>query len=180
MEHIYLLRKRGSRLCDIAILVINIKDGRRDKGLQPRTKESIKLLIENKVPFVIAATMLDTIDGWTNTNNYSLEKSFNEQKNFDVINIVKGYLLDLKFELSKEGLDSEFYLDNLKPKKIYSIVPISNKTKEGLADLLSLLVFISQNWMGKRITYRDKINAIIQESKKDDKNGYIIEVILKI
>ena len=28
-------------------LVIDIKDGRREKGLQPQTKESIKLLLEN-------------------------------------------------------------------------------------------------------------------------------------
>ena len=74
------LRKRGSRLCDIAILVIDIKDGRREKGLQPQTKESIKLLKENKIPFVIAATKLDTIDGWTNTKYFALRKCLKEQK----------------------------------------------------------------------------------------------------
>ena len=135
------LRKRGSRLCDIAILVIDIKDGRREKGLQPQTKESIKLLKENKIPFVIAATKLDTIDGWTNTKYFALRKSLKEQQNKNMLNILEGWLGDLKYELSKEEIESEFYLFNEKPKKIYSIVPISNKTKEGLADLLSLLVF---------------------------------------
>ena len=173
------LRKRGSRLCDIAILVIDIKDGRREKGLQPQTKESIKLLKENKIPFVIAATKLDTIDGWTNTKYFALRKSLKEQQNKNMLNILEGWLGDLKYELSKEEIESEFYLFNEKPKKIYSIVPISNKTKEGLADLLSLLVFMSQNWMGKKITYRNKVSAVVMESKKDDKNGFVIDIILK-
>ena len=68
------MRDRGSSLCDIAILVIDL-----NSGIQPQTEESIKILKEKNVPFVIAATKIDMIYGWKKTEEINLRKVMKQQ-----------------------------------------------------------------------------------------------------
>ncbi len=172
-EAFNMLRERGSSLCDIAVLVIDIND-----DLKPQAIESIKLLREKKIPFVIAATKLDRVNNYIVTEELSLRKAFKKQKK-DVVSLIESKMLDMKYELEQHKIKADFYFKNKKPQSTYSIVPISSKTKEGLADLLSLIIYLSQNWMNKKILYNDNLDATIMECHQDKKHGWVLDIILK-
>lgn len=167
------IREQSTLLCDIAIVVINILE-----GLKPQTIESIEMLKKNRIPFIIAATKIDKIDKYNVTEYLSLKDALKQQDQ-SVKVLIEAYLNDIKYELSQYDIKSEFYFKNKKPNNIYSIVPISNKSKEGLADLLSLIIYMSENWMGKKITYSDEVKGIVMNNYNHKKEGWIIDLILK-
>ena len=166
------LRDVGTSICDLGILIIDIEE-----SIQEQTKEAIKLLKEKKIPFVVAVTKLDKLYGWKTTKSPNLREALKEQSK-DMSMMLMAKLEDIKYDLSKEDINAEFYFKNSNPKQIYSIVPVSSKTGEGIADLLALLVYTAQNWMLKKILYQDTVSCTIMESKYDKHNGYTIDVIL--
>ena len=66
------LRARGGSLADIAVLVIDIRE-----GLMPQTIESIRILRQYKTPFVIALNKVDTIEGWISEEGSSIHCAAN-------------------------------------------------------------------------------------------------------
>lgn len=167
------IREQSTLLCDIAIVVIDILD-----GLKPQTIECIQMLKNSRTPFIVVASKLDRVDGYVITDNLSLRDALKEQTQ-DVKIMIESYLNDMKYELDNLDIKSEFYFKNKKPQNTYSIVPISNKSKEGLADLLSLIIFMTENWMGKKIKYCDEVNSVVMNNYNDKKDGWIIDLILK-
>lgn len=51
------IRSRGAKVADVAILVIAAEE-----GVKPQTKESLKIIQEEKIPFIVALTKIDKSD----------------------------------------------------------------------------------------------------------------------
>eukprot|EP00915_Cephaloidophora_sp_WS-2016_P001673 GHVH01002304.1.p1 GENE.GHVH01002304.1~~GHVH01002304.1.p1 ORF type:complete len:669 (+),score=150.32 GHVH01002304.1:3551-5557(+) len=166
------LRSRGTTLCDIAILVIDIHH-----GLEPQTKESIQLLKNKRAPFVIALNKVDRLFDWKSKEFTSFKKSFENQgqatkDHFD--RLWKG----IQLELWEESLNTTLWWENDDVKKTISVIPTSAMTGEGIPDLIFMLTGMTQKVMSKALTFRDEVQCTLLEVKHTEGFGCTIDVVL--
>ncbi|QLQ81704.1 hypothetical protein HG537_0F04650 [Torulaspora globosa] len=166
------LRSRGSSLCNIAILVIDIMH-----GLEQQTLESIRLLRDRKAPFVVALNKIDRLYDWKSIPNNAFRDSF-EQQPRAVKDEFETRLQNIKLALAEQGLNSELYFQNKNMSKYVSIIPTSAVTGEGVPDLLWLLLELTQKRMSKQLMYLSHVEATILEVKVVEGFGTTIDVIL--
>jgi len=169
------MRARGSSLCDIAILVVNIFD-----GLLPTTIESVNMLKKNKRPFIIALNQVDLINNkqWKTDLNLTIKETLEKQ---DVETRQHFYLLLKETRLHfavKCSLNATLYWKNDDLKNTISIVPTSAKTGDGIADLLCLWIKLCQDVLSKRLLISSELASSILEVKKVQGFGYILDVII--
>lgn len=166
------LRTRGSSLCNIAILVIDIMH-----GLEQQTIESIRLLRDRKAPFIVALNKIDRLYGWETIPNNSFRDSFAKQKP-SVQQEFDTRFTQVQVALAEQGLNSELYFKNSNLAKYVSIVPTSAFTGEGVPDLLWLLLELTQKRMSKQLRYLSGVEATILEVKVIEGLGTTIDVVL--
>ena len=119
------LRARGGSLADIAILIVDIKE-----GFKPQTYESLRILKQYKTPFIVAVNKIDAISGWNKTD-YSAKNRINNQRVF-VKNIFEEKIYDIVGTISENKLNSDLYFNISDFRKTIGIIPISAKTGEGM------------------------------------------------
>ncbi|AAK40570.1 translation initiation factor IF-2 [Saccharolobus solfataricus] len=172
-EYFSNLRRRGGSVADIAILVVDITE-----GLQKQSIESIQILRERKVPFLIAANKIDKIPGWKSNNDIPFLASIEKQRN-DVKVYLDNLVYNLVSQLANLGFSSERY-DRIKDfTKTVAIVPVSAKTGEGVADLLALLAGLTQRYLETRLKFAEgPAKGVILEVKEDPGLGHTIDVII--
>lgn len=168
------LRSRGSSLCDIAVLVVDIMH-----GLEPQTRESIGLLRSRKCPFIIALNKIDRLYGWVQ-KSWSSSKYTLSIQNDGTMDEFDARLSRVLLELSEEGLNCDVYWKNDDFRGNVSIVPTSAITGEGVPDLIYLIAQLTQNYMGLnhlRLNTQE-LSCTILEVKAIDGLGVTIDVIL--
>lgn len=166
------LRNRGSSLCDIAILVVDIMH-----GLEQQTRESIRLLREKRCPFIVALNKIDCLYDWQAHENMDIQQSIELQKPY-VRSEFNTRWSEVKNELAAEELNSELYYNNKDMRKFVSVVPTSAKTGEGVAELILLTIHLVQQFMEKKVTYKDDLQSTVLEVKPVTGYGFTIDVIL--
>ena len=166
------LRSRGSSLCNIAILVVDIMH-----GLEPQTLESMKLLRDRKTPFIVALNKIDRLYGWKKVDNNGFQESLALQ-NKGVQNEFAKRLADTKVAFTEQGFNSELYYENKSMAKFVSLVPTSAHTGEGIPDMLKLIIQLTQERMVGSLMYLSEVQCTVLEVKAIEGFGMTIDVIL--
>ena len=166
------LRSRGSSLCNIAILVVDIMH-----GLEPQTLESMKLLRDRKTPFIVALNKIDRLYGWKKIDNNGFQDSLAFQ-NKNVQNEFRDRLEKTKLAFAEQGFNSEVFYENKNMARNVSLVPTSAHTGEGIPDMLKLLVSLTQERMTSSLMYLSEVECTVLEVKVIEGLGTTIDVIL--
>lgn len=166
------LRSRGSSLCNIAILVVDIMH-----GLEQQTLESLRLLRERRTPFVVALNKIDRLYGWKRIDNNAFQDSLAMQ-NKGVLNEFRTRVDKIKLAFAEQGFNSELYWENKSMARNVSLIPTSAHTGEGVPDLLKLLAQLTQERMTSSLMYLSEVECTVLEVKVIEGLGTTIDVVL--
>ncbi|MBU0957827.1 MAG: translation initiation factor IF-2 [Nanoarchaeota archaeon] len=165
------LRKRGGSLADLAVLVIDIKE-----GIKPQTAEVLQILKNSKTPFIIALNKCDFIKGWPQQSKSEIKEIIetlpqNAKQEFEE----KFYTLI--GALQSHGYESDLYYKVEDFTKKVAMIPMSAKTGQGIQELLMMLCGLSQRFLKQRLSLAKDAKGIALELKKEKAQQHL-EAIL--
>ncbi len=168
------LRKRGGSISDIGILIVDINE-----GFKPQTIEAVEILKSMKTPFIVAANKVDNMPGWQGNPKDKLLNTIDKQRQ-DVIYKLEEKVYEIVGKLNEFGFEADRYdrVDDFTRK--VAVVPISAKSGEGVKELISTLVGLTQKFMEKKLTIENEniSRGVILEVKDYPGLGKTIDVIL--
>ena len=170
------LRLRGGSAADIAILVVDVL-----KGLENQTLESIDILKQRHVPFLVALNKIDMITGWKKGSKGPLVQvmkeqppSWNDELEERLYNVVGG--------LSRLGFQSDAYYRVKDFRQQVSVVPVSARTHAGIPEMLAMLIGLAQQFLKGRLEVTEEqsrsARGIILEMQEEVGIGETANVIL--
>lgn len=167
------LRRRGGSVADMAILVVDIL-----KGFEKQTYESVEILKQRKVPFVVALNKLDRLEGWKSEHNFSFLSSLKSQSEW-VIEKLDSRVYEVVNVLSRLGYESERF-DRVKDfSKQVAIVPTSAIYGTGIAELLLVISGVCQNYLKSNLAYTEgPAQGVVLEVKEEPGLGTTIDAVI--
>lgn len=167
------LRRRGGSVADIAILVVDIL-----KGFEAQTFECIEILKARKTPFIVAVNKIDRIPGWKAQKSKPFLKSYESQSSF-VREDFDNRLYQVMGEFSRLSFKTDRF-DHIKDfASNVALVPTSAKTGEGLAELVMVLVGLTQQYLKKRLaTTEGPAKGAVLEVKEEPGLGLTLNTII--
>jgi len=167
------LRTRGGSAADIAIVVVDV-----NKGFEAQTIESMDILKKRRVPFVVALNKVDMVAGWRTSTRFVSEDV--KKQDTSVQTLLDEKIYNVVGMLSRLGYPSEAFWRVKDFTKEVAIVPVSARTGVGMAELLAVLVGLTQQYMGKKLERHteDAARGIVLESNEETGLGPSANIIL--
>ncbi len=167
------LRTRGGSAADIAIVVVDV-----NKGFEAQTIESMDILKKRRVPFVVALNKVDMVAGWRTSTRFISEDV--KKQDTSVQTLLDEKIYNVVGMLSRLGYPSEAFWRVKDFTKEVAIVPVSARTGVGMAELLAVLVGLTQQYMGKKLERhtKDAARGIVLESNEETGLGPSANIIL--
>ena len=167
------LRRRGGSVADIAIVVIDVL-----RGFEAQTYECIEILRARKTPFLVAANKMDRVPGWNSYPDTPFLKTYRLQDPY-VRQDLDTKIYDVIGTFSRLGLNVDRF-DAIKNfTKTIAIVPVSAKTGEGIAELLMVLVGLTQQHLKKQLqTTTGSAKGTVLEVKEEPGLGLTLNTII--
>jgi translation initiation factor 5B len=167
------LRTRGGSAADIAIVVVDV-----NKGFEAQTIESMDILKKRRVPFVIALNKVDMVAGWRTSTRFISEDV--KRQDAAVQTLLDEKIYSVVGILSRLGYQSEAFWRVKDFTKEVAIVPVSARTGVGIAELLAVLVGLTQQYMGKKLERhtKDAARGIVLELSEETGLGPSANIIL--
>jgi translation initiation factor 5B len=170
------LRLRGGSAADIAIVVVDVL-----KGLENQTLESIDILKQRRVPFLIALNKIDMINGWRKGVQGPLLQvmkqeapEWSDELEERLYNVVGG--------LSRLGFQSDAYFRVKDFHQQVSIVPVSARAGVGIPELLAVLIGLAQQFLKGKLQVVEEqgrgARGIIIEMQEETGIGETANIIL--
>jgi translation initiation factor 5B len=148
------------------------------KGFEVQTHESIGILKARKTPFIVAANKIDLIPGWKSRPGEPFLKSFKSQDPF-VQRELENSLYTMIGVLSRLGFKGERFDKITDFTQYVAIVPVSAKSGEGIPELLSVLIGLTQQFMQKRLTVtKGPAKGTVLEVKEELGLGVTVNAII--
>jgi translation initiation factor 5B len=140
------LRSRGGALADIAILVVDVND-----GFQPQTLEAVDILKRTQTPFIVAANKVDTVPGWNPNPDEPIQQTLEKQSD-RAEDRLNEKLYEIIGELSDNDFSADMYWRVQDFRGNIGVVPVSAETGEGVPDLLTVLMGLSQRYLKEEMS----------------------------
>jgi translation initiation factor 5B len=140
------LRRRGGALADLAILVVDVRE-----GLMPQTRESIQILRHEKTPFAIALTKIDLLAGWRKSPTPVPLAEQIARGGPEFGRTLDQHLYSVAEEVVRLGFSADRYDRVSDFTRNVGIVPVSAKTGVGVPELIALLVGLAQRFLQEEL-----------------------------
>ncbi len=167
------LRKRGGGVADIAILLVDVL-----RGFEAQTSECIEILKARKTPFLVAANKIDRVPGWLSKPDQPFLASYQSQDSY-VRQDLDERLYTIIGDFSTLGFRSDRFDRITDFTKTIAIVPVSAKTGEGISELLTVLIGLTQQYLQTKLMVTEgPAKGTILEVKEEPGLGVTVNAII--